>query len=809
MKTAALYVIINSGDCMIHYTKISVRSLVEFVLKNGDIDSRRMTSANKDAMLAGGRIHRKIQKSKGALYQAEVPLSFCMQKSIGDDELNITVDGRADGIFEEDGLTWIDEIKGVYRNLDAIEEPELLHMAQASCYAYFYGVMYDLEEVGVQITYCNIETEIIKDFREVKKVEDLEYWFNNIVDEFLKFKKFQVEHEKLRNASAKALEFPYEYRKGQKELAIACYRTLVRERKIFLEAPTGIGKTLATVFPAVKAIGEEKGQKIFYLTAKTITRTVAEKTIELLRDKGLKLSAITLTAKEKLCVLDKPSCNPDECPRAKGHFDRVNDALYDMICNESCITKETVEDYAARYQLCPYEFSLDISLFTDAIICDYNYAFDPDVRLRRYFGEGEAGEYFLLIDEAHNLVNRAREMFSCEVVKEDFLEVRKLLKERPDLEKLVKRINKVNSVLLEYKRSEGLVGNVELLEDFNNLILPMDNLKSEFERLFEKNIPLPDDERVLDLYFEARKFVDTSMLFDDCYRAYSELRKDGSFAIKLYCINPINNLAEILNKCKSTVFFSATLLPIQYYRELLSNDPEDYTMYTETPFSKEKRRIFIASDVSSKYTRRTTSEYVKISEYIYKTAEAKKGNYMVFLPSYQYLEDLTEVFITRPEFRNIEFQIQERNLNEQEKEEFLQLFNEERDKSFVVFCVTGGLFSEGIDLTGEKLIGAVIVGTGLPMVCSEQEILRGYFADNDMDGFSYAYQYPGMTKVLQAAGRVIRTDTDRGVIMLLDERFLRRDYKQLFPREWDDTEMVRLGDVADKLKKFWDSQSLR
>lgn len=779
--------------------RVSVRNLVEFVLRSGDIDNRRTAGAQKEAMLAGSRLHRKLQKRMGSGYRAEVSLKHRVEE----DGFAILVEGRADGIVHEEGArhALIDEIKGVYLDVERLEEAAEVHLAQARCYGYFYGLQNDLEELTLQVTYCNLETEEIRRFTEEKSLSDLEEWFAGLIHEYVKWARYLYHNALRRDESIKGLEFPYPYREGQRELAVSVYRTEARGRKLFIQAPTGIGKTLSVVYPSLKAIGEGHGQKFFYLTAKTITRSVAEEALSILRERGLYFRSVTITAKEKLCVLETPECNPDACPRAKGHFDRVNDAVFEILHQEFGITREVILAYAEKWNICPFEFCLDISSFVDGIICDYNYVFDPDVRLKRYFAEGTKGEYLFLVDEAHNLVSRAREMYSAELVKEDVLAVKRLVKERSP--RLFKALDRINKLLLELKREcEGW----RLLPDAAHLAAALSGLFSEMEKFMEDHREFEGRDTVLDFYFAVRSFLTIYERVDEHYRIYTELQESGEFRIRLFCVNPIRNIGECLDQGVSTVFFSATLLPIRYYRELLSNDEEDYTVYVNSPFSQERRILLTASDVTSRYTRRNEKEYRKILEYIYQLTEARKGNYIVFFPSYQYMMQvygLAEADLKEKRDLNLTILLQNNRMTEREREEFLAEFEMEREESLAAFCVMGGLFSEGIDLKEERLIGAVIVGTGLPMVCTEQEILRGYFEEKEKDGFAFAYQYPGMNKVMQAAGRVIRTAGDKGVILLLDDRFLRRDYQELFPREWNDAKMVTLRTLRPQLENFW------
>jgi len=778
--------------------KISVRNLVEFILRSGNLDNRRTSAADREAMQKGSRIHRKLQKQMKASYKAEVPLKWEEEYS----DFIIEIEGRADGIIDDEEACVIDEIKGVYRDLYFLEEPVPVHKAQAMCYAYFYASQKKLSKMEVQMTYCHLETEEIKRFREEFSFSYLKKWFEDLLSEYYKWANFQYQRRIERRQSMESLEFPYPYRKGQKELVSGVYHTMRTEKQLFIQAPTGIGKTMAAIFPAVRAVGEGYGDKIFYLTAKTITRTVAEEAFHILKEKGLSYKTISITAKEKLCLCEETDCNPEKCPYAEGHFDRVNAAVFEILNAKDTYLREDLLEQAEKYRVCPYEMCLDISSWVDAVICDYNYVFDPNVYLRRFFSDGVKGDYLFLIDEAHNLVERGRKMYSAVLCKEDFLETAKIVKEHSA--KLYKILKKCNRMMLEYKRE---CDECTVMENIAGLSLQLMNLLGEMENFLEKEHEEKVQKAVLEFSFSVRHFLNMYDIADENYVIYSHYDDEQRFLITLYCVNPKRNLQECLNKGRGAVFFSGTFLPLPYYRSLFSERRDDYAICASSPFLRENLKLLVACDVSSKYTRRGVSEYEKMAEYIYELAAGKQGNYMVFFPSYRMLEDIYEIFRNKTEERQFEVSciLQSSNMTEQEREEFLEAFQENSAKTLIGFCVMGGIFSEGIDLTGERLIGAAIVGTGLPQVGCEREILKNYYDEKAQNGFAYAYRYPGMNKVLQAAGRVIRTKEDRGVVLLLDERFLQREYLELFPQEWQSYERCTVGNAGQKIRAFWDS----
>ena len=776
---------------------ISVRNLVEFIFREGDIDNRAGKIQSADAMLEGTRIHRKIQKSKDKNYQAEVPLNYVVHNPLFD----LTIEGRADGIFTEENengeeLVFIDEIKGMYKKVLLMEESVFVHKAQAMCYAFIFAYDNELSNIGVQMTYCNLETEETKYFREIYTFDYLQTWFGRLIEEYGKWAEFQCKWHEKRQASIKSLQFPFEYREGQKRLVEDVYRTILRRKNLFMQAPTGVGKTISTIFPAVKAVGENLGDRIFYLTAKTITASVAKDTFRLLCEYGYKAKIIQLTAKEKLCLCDEMECNPVNCPYAKGHYDRVNDAVFELLTSSDFFTRDEIVEQANKYMVCPFELSLDVSSWVDDIVCDYNYVFDPNVYLKRFFQEGIKGDYIFLIDEAHNLVERSREMYSAQIYKEDFLMCRKIIK--PYSSKIEKILDKCNKALLEYKREcETYV----VYENVGNLIFQLMRLTSELDEFLQKPLEFQGRKDITDFYFQVRNFLSIYDLVDEHYVIYSQLLDDGRFMLKLFCVDPSLNIQNCLDKANASIFFSATLLPINYYKSLLSTKKDNYAIYAQSIFDEKKRLLVFGKDVSTKYTRRNAAEFEKMTKYIYRTVKCKKGNYMIFFPSYKLMNQVYDIFTERhTDFDTI---IQKSGMKEEEREEFLEAFTVERDSSLVAFCVMGGIFGEGIDLKNEQLIGVIVVGTGLPQISYEREILKNYYDSQNGCGFDYAFRCPGINKVLQAAGRVIRTVDDNGVILLLDERFLQPDYEPLYPREWKERIVCGIEQLEGYVEEFW------
>ncbi|MCD8068770.1 MAG: ATP-dependent DNA helicase [Lachnospiraceae bacterium] len=872
----------------------SVRNMVEFVFRSGDLDNRGRGSAEQ-AMQEGGRLHRMLQAKEGTAYQAEVGFKYIYNAG----RYDIYLEGRADGIItnyvpkewqsdfeqfpllspeygimkEPEPLTYVDEIKSTYRNVAHIREPERVHLAQAMCYAYMITERDELERVGVRMTYIQRGSREARYFHRTFSRSEITDWFMDTMKEYQRWTDYMYDWEELKLPSIRAVPFPYDYREGQKELASGVYRTIFHEKKLFLEAPTGTGKTLAVLYPSVKAVGQGLANMIFYVTGKTVTAAVAADSLELLRSNGLRFKDVMLTAREKICLNEVCDCNPSACPYAKGHFDRVNACLYDMITHEEYFHRDCIQEYAYRYQVCPHELSLDLTDFADAVIGDYNYVFDPHVYLQRFFGAAAGREkYILLVDEAHNLLDRARDMYSAVLVKERVLAARRLvreaapytvgrggeesnlsltegsaeeagasmtkrplikaaspLQERPVKEidsPLEKHLNRLNKALLSLKKKSSSAG-LTVLEEPEEVYQAVEKVTEDLDSWLAERDRHPMPRELLDFYFELSHFELIYRLLNEKYVVYGENRENGEFWLKLFNVDPSANLRECMDRCRSSILFSATFLPIQYYKELLGGTKEDYEVYAESCFSREKRALLVAKDVTSKYTRRNRGEYEKIAHYIQRTVTARQGNYMIFCPSYAYMQEIFHVYGELfGEDEEISCMVQSERMSEEERRGFLDRFRgngagqtDAPDQlcengviqevtvgkgSLLGVCVLGGIFSEGIDLAGDSLIGAVIIGTGLPQVGQEKELLRRYFDEKGESGFDYAYRFPGMNKVMQAAGRVIRTRDDVGVVVLLDERFLQGQYRNLFPREWDNYQAVDLNTVQGKLERFWD-----
>ncbi|MPQ44430.1 ATP-dependent DNA helicase [Clostridium tarantellae] len=772
--------------------KVSIRSLIEFVMRHGSIDNRYSNSVKA---IEGTRAHKKIQKSYKENYMAE----FSLKYEFNYEGINIKVDGRADGILLEEENVVIDEIKTTTRDVLNIDEDfNPLHWAQGKCYGFIYAKDNNLDNIDIQLTYYNIETMAIKYLRKTYTYRELEEFFFGLIKEYSYWAKMEERWIEKRDASIKALEFPFKtYRKGQRELAIRVYKAIVEGKKCFAQAPTGIGKTISALFPTIKSMGEEYTSKIFYLTAKTITREVAEKSITLMKEKHLNIKSLTLTAKDKVCKMDDTNCNPDYCPYAKGYFDKINNCLKEILKEYDEFNRSTINELSEKYKLCPFELALDLTLWCDIIICDYNYVFDPKVALKRFFQDKKT-DYTLLIDEAHNLVDRGRDMYSVKLSKENIMVLKRYFSKKDKL--IHNSLNKINKYfiskknLLEELQEYYLIENEEPLELYTMLRIFLQRVDEYLAQHKEEN------KELLDFYFNVHSFLNISEFYDENYITLVE-SDNKNVTIKLYCVNPSKLLIERMDKAKSTSIFSATLLPINYFKELYGYNEEDYLVNLSSPFNSNNRLILIGNKIDTTYHKRkeTSKDIIK---YIKAFIEAKKGNYMVFFPSYKYMELIYEK-IKEEEF-NLNIVMQENNMSEEDKEKFLLKYVEDNEESHIGFCVLGGHFSEGIDLIHDKLVGVIIVGVGMPQIGVERNIIKDYFDKKEGMGFQYAYLYAGMVKVLQAAGRCIRTEKDKGVIMFLDNRYSKSAYYNIFPKDYfPNVIMKQSNQVKEVCKTFW------
>lgn len=767
---------------------LSVHQLVDFLLRTGDIDNRIY---NATTMNEGTLIHAMYQSRQGKNYISE----YQLRDSFVVNDFEVILEGRADGIIVHDDDVIIDEIKSTISDLNEFyDEQREWHLGQAKCYALMYAREKKLDHISVRLTYINQldKSMMVKDFSYL--TSELEKDINNLLIEYTTF--FQIIYERTiaRNESAKTLEFPYpSFRSGQKKLAKYSYGIAQNGGILFAEAPTGIGKTISTLYPFVKSFASGENEKIFYLTAKNSGKEMAFNATKLMVEKGLQASGISIMAKDKVCFCPGKACNPDECPFAKGYYSKIKDIIKDSILKYKLFSTDDVVEIAKHYAICPFELSLDLSLYVDVIVCDYNYFFDPMVYLKRYF-DSDASKMLVLVDEAHNLVERGRNMYSASFDSFKYKVVKKSLRhfEHKKIKNAMKRITKL---FKEYEDLENGDHNIGMLSKTQvNSIQAYLLAASDVN----KNHHSVVTDEFTDFYFDLNKFIKLLDFYDETFSLYVS-KRDKVIKFNLYCLDPREHLKRTLNQVKGKVIFSATLSPSDYYIDMIGGEQTDPVLFLESPFPKENLRLMVAPKVSIRYKNRADT-IKEVSEYIREFVHGKLGNYFVYVPSYEYLESLVPYLIDN-EFDLI---VQEKDMSEIEKEQFLTCFVDKPSKTTIGLAVVGGAFGEGIDLVGERIIGVCVVGVGLPQLCYERDLIRDYFNKFENKGYDYAYVAPGMNKVMQAVGRVIRSESDRGVALLIDDRYLTDTYHELFSSIYSNYEVVTSKeDVKNQVENFW------
>ena len=772
---------------------LSVHQLVDFLLRTGDIDNRVF---NRSTMSEGSRLHSAFQDQQTSDYVPEYPL----KRTFYVDEVSITLEGRADGVIKKkNGEFLIDEIKTTVMDLDEFrEQNNEWHLGQAKCYALMFALEQNLDSIGVRMTYIRQGKEKDKLFEHHYFLRsELENFVLDLLDEYIQFYNIVFRAVEKRNASIKELEFPFpSYRRGQKELMKCVFVIAKNGGKFFAEAPTGIGKTMSTIFPSIKAMENDEQAKLFYLTAKTSGKEMAYSAIELLKENGLSLNDIVLTAKEKICFCPDKECNPDSCPFARNYYGKIQAVLRYCLMNYTTFDYSTIVRVAEENQLCPFELQLDLSLFCDAIICDYNYLFDPISYLKRYF-DTDSSHVIALVDEAHNLIDRSRDMYSSSISYSTFLKAKKSMRKIKNL-KIKRYLTKINNLFEEFVTVYG-PGNhpVENFKDSEyNLLMNFINCYQDVNKDDKDAIT----RELTDFYLDVNRFIRISELFNSHYIAYYSLVDDDDVSMKLFCVDASGFLRRIEDNLKGTVMFSATLSPIEYYVDTLGGDKEtDPTLILSSPFPRKNFKVLVAPKVSVKYKDRESS-YREVVEYIKHFIKNKVGNYFIYSPSYAYMEKLLACF----DYEDADIYVQDKEMNERDKEAFLNNFKSSPERTALGFLVVGGSFGEGIDLVDDRLIGAVVIGIGMPKINFESDCVSSYYKEQEKPGYEYAYINPGMNKVMQAVGRVIRSEEDRGAVILIDERYMRYSYQSLFKTEWKHYEVVFYPEeVSDKLKEFF------
>lgn len=796
---------------------IQVRELVEFVLRRGDIVGERHF-VGMDRAVQGIRGHQKIQRSRPPGYDPEIALEY----EIPDDTFALRIRGRIDGLLKSASEVLLEEIKTVHGRWDHAADP--LHWAQAKLYAYIYTQNNDLKEITIQLTYLELETSKVTEFRESFSFDALESFFTSTTSVYLEWLRQQVRWQKDRDDSVGHLDFPFKsFRPGQRKMAVLAYKTCVAGGRAFIAAPTGIGKTISALFPTVKALGEGKLKRIYYLTARTVGQGIAEKALRDLRKTGLRLRAVTLTAKHKVCIDESQPCDPATCPLALGYYDRRKPAMLEALARQE-ITREVLAEIGQKHQVCPFALAQDVSLWADAVICDYNYVFDPKAYLQQHFAQ-DREDFGFLVDEAHNLVDRGREMFSESLDTGEIGEVRRAIKSRiPACARSLGKLEREIKSLCDpaHKLPTGAedadmeadlfaspspvvlkvdVDQKGMMKEFPKHLIPvLEAALEQMEKWLARNEPAAFREDLLSLFFRSFSFRRTAEIYDE--RFVTLLKKDRGAQIQLFCLDPSHLLRQALERGRAAIFFSATLTPIDYYRTLLGGEANDPFLQLESPFPRENLAVLVQNRIQTSYKSRARS-LDDVVESIGTLLEQRPGNYLIYFPSYQYLSSAMDRFKAR--FSQISVLVQQPDMTEQARSAFLGEFENNDGRTRAAFAVLGGIFSEGIDLVGERLIGAVIVGVGLPQLSQERDLIRDYFNEKNGRGFDYAYTFPGMNRVLQAVGRVIRSEYDRGLVLLIDARFSQSRYQCLFPAWWQ----TRVASSVEKIRAlagaFWEA----
>ncbi len=793
---------------------LSVGELCESALRGGHLDLRfGGKSASFERAALGGKIHRKLQAEAGAQYRAEVPLT----STVLFHNICFEVSGRADGILEGELLT-VDEIKTVSgRAFDRPPSPH--HDAQLKCYAYFLCRERGLDTIETRLTYYCTENEKIKYHKNTHTADELQSFYFDLLSRIEYRARILIERQTQLIPSAQSVKFPYSsIREGQDIMIRECYHDIKAGKRLFLQAPTGIGKTLSALYPAVRCLGEGSADKIFYLTAKATTRREAYRAAGQLFEAGAHLRSVVLTAREQLCRNEGAKCdpagisrhcNPMDCPYAKGFYDRAPLAVCHALSTQSGFDRTAILRLAEHFQICPYEFQLELSEFCDIVICDYNYVFDPMVYLRRYFLPQAVDEnnYVFLIDEAHNLFDRACAIYSASLSSQELEKALGALP--PAAEKLRNELEKLLLVMQGFRRlckdtlqkdengeETGYYLNHGGTESYSPLILSARHAAEEY---LHAHSTAEEAAILYELVGRLGRFEKIAAYYDERFLTFILMEK-GVYTLRLICLDPSQILDACQNRARSSVLFSATLTPTDYFADILGGGKSAVRIDLPSPYDEKNCCIAAVTGVSTRYEDRNKS-YGKIASLIAASASAKKGNYIAYFPSYEYMEEVVKRF--QQKYPHVQTVVQTKGMNAADRDAFLNSFLAD-GKLRIGFCVLGGSFSEGVDLPGNQLIGAVIVGTGLQAISNERNILRDYYDNTRERGFDYAYTYPGINRVLQAAGRVIRRKEDRGVIVLIDDRYGTPRLQALLPDHWKNLQYARNAiELAEIVEQFW------
>ncbi len=777
-----------------NHWSVSVRELAEFVWHRGDLTSQ----GGGPTLQMGAEGHRWLQRSRPDGYQSEVFLSKTLE-SVG---MTLDISGRADGIFAGERPPILEEIKTTTLSpLLITEEMNPIHWAQAKLYGAMYCEGTDLPALDVQLTYLTVSDRSTRTFRRRFERRALMQFQEETAAVYCEWLRTVSRWRGHRDRSLRGMTLPYpEWRPGQRELSEGIRRVIREGSGLFAEAPTGSGKTLAVLFGAMQAMAEGEIEQMLFLTAKTVGRLAAETELRRLAASGYPLKVLSLTARPAICPHPDALCTAGECPLAAGHFDRLP-AARQALFGAASADRAAVESAATAHGVCPYWLSRELAPWMDGVICDYNYVFDPGASLAPLKTSGV--KRVLLMDEAHNLLERAREMFSATLFESGFRRLQKNLGEG-GFKPLARTCGRVRTLLRDMERKHASHSSED--PRMGKLTEPFRDALTQFcdgaVDLLANTPRHPVSNELRERYFEGVSFLKKCSSAGSADTLYIHKSATGA-VLKLLNIDPSERLLAVRKETsRAAVFFSATLSPLPFFRRVLGSPESDRTMSTPPIFPQENCFVGISDRISTLYRDRTRTAS-QVAAMILQAVQGQQGNYLAYFPSYEYLALVAGALapIAPPELQIVS---QHPGQKEDEKQAFLNAFGLPRSGSLLALAVLGGVFGEGIDLLGSRLIGAIVVSPGLPKVSLERALIRAHFEAQAGLGFDYAYLFPGMNKAVQAAGRVIRSETDRGMILFIGRRFAAPAYRELLDSRWRAIETVDTPEKLErKLDKFW------
>ena len=782
---------------------VSVTDLASYISRRGNLAGGSYGSVSG---VEGTRLHQRVfsdlKKAYGDVVITEEQLVY---DYISDSGIVLSVNGRFDAMMKNPGkapmLFEIKSFNSTKDSFDALVRPE--HVTQLK----LYGAMYlltnsDTLDISLTLRYVSITTMDSFENTYTMSFEEAEKFWEETCSEYCVFAKTLLDYHNSLIDSTTQVRFPFEkIRPGQKEFMKKALLALNSGEAFFVEAPTGIGKTVSVLYPAIKGLVKNRYDQIFYLTAKEATRGVAEATINQMRKQGLIIRSITLRSKEKMCPYGT-ECDAKFCPLAKDYYGKLKDALAESLVLDE-ITPEKITEIALKHGICPHEFMIDTMNYCTVVIGDYNHIFSPRVSLI----EKDPGNQrvAVLVDEAHNMIDRGRDMFSASFSLSLIDEMLKDFKGRDTkIEAMIHQVrNYFSNIGTCFDSSSSCFKLLEQADE--NKVLMTENweaMRQPPRQLYAKLwYAIRQLSFILDrleqgqcrrtavkFFFEARYFLTVlEHYFDNAYITTAS-RDRGDITLTLNCLDCASKLNDIIKDRMSVIFFSATFTPYEYYRNCLVGPNCDYSSFLRlpSPFPPENLEIMINSDISTAYKDRSLTQY-DLAQTISDCLLGRTGNHMIFFPSFEYMNQIMpmiEEYLKKHDVKDYKIISQISEMTSVEKESFLNSFSEPYPGLLIGAAVLGGHFGEGIDLVGDKLTGVVIVGVGIPKVTPERQILSNYYSEKFGDGFSFAYRFPGWQKVLQAVGRVIRTETDTGFALLIDSRLEKPEYIMLFPDHW-------------------------